>query len=336
MRRLHRHDEIDISLAGYSTKSIAVRRVHAARGKHSSVIRLATYNIHYAVGRDGRYDLDRVMRAVQGVDVIALQEVDRNWDRSENSDQPTDLKRLSGYDYGAWGPNVDVLKHLPDRTPHGARRQFGNMILSRFPILSIRNYFLPRYGASNLMDMQRGALEVVVDVRGEMFRVYATHLCHLAESQRQVQARQLMEICARAVEEGPLLSGVHPTDPSWSSEPALPDVPRGAIILADLNADPRSGTYAILAGEKSSRFGHMARRDGFFDAWVAAGHDIMGGETRFDSFADKQGRRIDYCFLSNEFAGRVEEARVLTDVDGSDHQPLIVTLRDAQAEDARR
>ena len=47
-----------------------------------------TYNIQYGLGRDGRYDLERTARVVEGADVIALQEVDgsgnarETWTRS--------------------------------------------------------------------------------------------------------------------------------------------------------------------------------------------------------------------------------------------------------------
>src|SRR5262249_18595853 len=202
----------------------------------------------------------------------------------------------------SWGPNVDVLKgYAAGVAPMaGVRRQFGNMILSRFPILTVRNHPLPKYGASELMDMQRGALEAVVAAPGESLRVYCTHLCHLSDTQRRIQAIRLLDIHARAVAEGPPLAGVHPSDPSWSSEPSLPPVPRQTIILGDFNAQPASETYAAIVGQKSPRFGHMRRRGGFVDAWCAAGHGEADGTgaTRYESAADKAGRRIDYCFVS--------------------------------------
>ncbi len=46
-------------------------------------MKLATYNIHYAVGRDGHADITRIAEAVRGADVIALQEVERNYGPGE-------------------------------------------------------------------------------------------------------------------------------------------------------------------------------------------------------------------------------------------------------------
>ena len=41
-------------------------------------MKLASYNIQYGIGLDGRYDAGRIADAVRGADVIALQEVSRN------------------------------------------------------------------------------------------------------------------------------------------------------------------------------------------------------------------------------------------------------------------
>ena len=41
-------------------------------------MKFVSYNIQYGLGRGGRYDLDRTARAVEGADVIALQEVERH------------------------------------------------------------------------------------------------------------------------------------------------------------------------------------------------------------------------------------------------------------------
>ena len=54
-------------------------------------MKFVTYNIQYGLGRDGRYDLDRTARAVEGADVIALQEVERFWKRSGDVDEVAGL-----------------------------------------------------------------------------------------------------------------------------------------------------------------------------------------------------------------------------------------------------
>ena len=57
-------------------------------------VTLASYNIQYGTGRDGLYDLARAIEAVKDADIIALQEVERNWKRSGMSDQPAAIAEL--------------------------------------------------------------------------------------------------------------------------------------------------------------------------------------------------------------------------------------------------
>jgi endonuclease/exonuclease/phosphatase family metal-dependent hydrolase len=50
-------------------------------------MRLVTYNIQFGQGKDGRFDLERIAREVEGADVIAMQEVERYGKRSDLVDQ---------------------------------------------------------------------------------------------------------------------------------------------------------------------------------------------------------------------------------------------------------
>ncbi|VAW13743.1 hypothetical protein MNBD_ALPHA11-730, partial [hydrothermal vent metagenome] len=45
-------------------------------------MKAVTYNIQFGLGKDARIDLQRIAGAVEGADIIALQEVERNWERS--------------------------------------------------------------------------------------------------------------------------------------------------------------------------------------------------------------------------------------------------------------
>ena len=59
-------------------------------------MKLVSYNIQYGFGGDGRYDLTRAARVVEGADIIALQEVERHWRRTNLDDQPAILAGLTG------------------------------------------------------------------------------------------------------------------------------------------------------------------------------------------------------------------------------------------------
>ncbi|MGO8656174.1 endonuclease, partial [Rhizobium ruizarguesonis] len=51
----------------------------------------ASYNIQHGFGLDGRYDLARIARSLEGADVIALQEVTRGFSRNGFADMVADV-----------------------------------------------------------------------------------------------------------------------------------------------------------------------------------------------------------------------------------------------------
>ncbi len=57
-------------------------------------MKIVTYNIQFGLGKDGRFDLERIAGEVDGADIIALQEVERYWQRSGNVDQPARLGQI--------------------------------------------------------------------------------------------------------------------------------------------------------------------------------------------------------------------------------------------------
>ena len=80
-------------------------------------MKFVSYNIQYGFGADGRYDLDRVADVIADADVIALQEVERNWQRSGNDDQPELLSRRLPHHYcGLWPGLRHGCQQRRDRT----------------------------------------------------------------------------------------------------------------------------------------------------------------------------------------------------------------------------
>ena len=67
-------------------------------------MKLVSYNIQYGFGSDGRYDLERIARIVDGADVVGLQEVERFWKRSGLDDQPAILAELLPRYHQVYGP----------------------------------------------------------------------------------------------------------------------------------------------------------------------------------------------------------------------------------------
>ncbi len=267
-------------------------------------MRIVTYNIHFAVGRDGFANLDRITEAVDGADVIALQEVERFWPRSGMIDQPLGLgKRLPDY-WWVYGPNLDLHSQaaFPGEAA-GQRRQFGNMVLSRTPILASENVPLPRL-ADGARSMRRGALEAIIETPSGGVRVVSTHLCYLSAPTRVAQVRRIFDRQAQVAGEGGAWNGTHPPGTDWflGDEPAMPDQ---AIVAGDFNFGPNRPEYAATVGNGQSPF---------VDAWpIVAG--LRGGST-------KDGERIDQVWMTPNLVPRLRDAWVDETATGSDHHPL--------------
>ena len=136
---------------------------------------VATYNIHGAVGTDGRFAPGRIARVLQEIkaDVVALQEVPLGG--SAQPDVLALLKEETGF-FAVEGP-----------TMQSEERRYGNAVLSRYPILAKESIDLS-FGSRE----PRGALDADIDCHGHMLRVIATHL-GLKPAERRAQIKRLLQ-----------------------------------------------------------------------------------------------------------------------------------------------
>lgn len=284
-------------------------------------MQFVSYNIQYCKGQDDQVSPERIAAEVHGADVIALQEVDRFWPHTGMIDQvETLVGHLPGY-YWSYGPGVDI--HVEGTTAdNNRRRQFGNMILSRYPILRSRHLLLPKTGSVDALSIQRSVVEATIDCGETRVRVYSVHLCHLAAASRLPQVEQLLRIHRSAVHEGAPMCGDLSGIPY---EAGIHDqaVPHHAILLGDFNCQPDSEEYDLLVGARSDYGGRVSPEDGFVDAWVAADNDRGEGAT---SDVNDAPATLDYCFISPALRDRVRSARVDADATGSDHLPLWIEI----------
>jgi endonuclease/exonuclease/phosphatase family metal-dependent hydrolase len=287
-------------------------------------MQLVSYNIQYGRGKDERFDLARIVKEIAGADVIALQEVERYWSRSGDEDQPAEIAKLLGDYYWVYGAGVDLHAQSPPGAGRGAnrRRQFGNMLLSRSPILYSRNHLLPKYGSLGPMSLQRSALECVIDTAQGPVRFYSVHLCHLAAETRASQVERLLEIHRNARFEGAPIGGGGLKE-EWTRDGMPPLVPDHAVLMGDFNFEPDSPEYARMAGPLSPYGGRVVNPQGFVDAWVECGREALEGVT-----SDIHGRpvRLDYCFVSAALRGLVRGVEIGDEARGSDHQPVRISL----------
>ncbi len=285
-------------------------------------MKCVSYNIQYGLGSDGTYDLARIAGEVAEADIIAFQEVDRFWRRSGMVDGPAVLAAYLPDHHYVFGANLDIDASFEEdgRLVH-RRKQFGTMVMSRWPILSSRNFPLPKWGDRRHHSIQQGLLEAVIDAPLGALRVYSVHLSHLAPFTRLPQIARIKAILRAAPEEGGAWCGGHPDPASgWLEEPE-PPMPESLILMGDMNFAPGSEEYDAMVGGVAAGHGRLTSRKGLVDAWVEAGHAEESGATHPNAAA-----RIDHCFTSADIAPRVTRAWVDDAAKGSDHWPLWVEL----------
>jgi endonuclease/exonuclease/phosphatase family metal-dependent hydrolase len=270
---------------------------------------LVTYNIHHAEGTDGKLSLERIAEDIKHADIAALQEVDRNFGaRSEFADQAERLAELLNM-YYVFAANLDLDGSTSESGRIlNQRRQYGTAILSRYPIEYSRNYPLPKMNYVNSASEQRGLLEAQVSISGKKLRIYCTHLSHLSNEQRILQANELKKNIGQAETTG---------TPQGNEA-----IASSFILMGDFNCRPDSEPYEIITGE-FRRGIQLIRVDGVVDFWPL----VNQSEGNTIGIRGSQASRIDYIFISPDLAKYAHSAWVDNETLASDHQPVTAVLK---------
>lgn len=291
-------------------------------------MKLVSYNIQYGFGGDGRYDLARCAKVVAGADIIALQEVERHWLRTNEDDQPALLcQLLPGYHW-VYGPAFDMdASEQRDGRIVNRRRQFGTMILSKLPIAWSRLHTLPLRRTARPLNTRNAALECMIRTPAGPVRFFSLHLAHIAAEERLEQIDYLLAEHRRVSREGGPWSGLD-DEPArnWSNGEPEPENPLAVIWMGDFNMEPGSAEYRRIVGSTPYHRG-AAYLDGFVDAAAVARAptaDFHTHEKVIDGRLAK--RRLDHCFVGGMLAERVRSVSADIGEIASDHFPLRIDI----------
>ena len=151
-------------------------------------LKLATYNIHCGIGRDGRFSERRVLDVLREIDadVVALQEVE---------------SRAAGIDMLAWLAKETGLHAVWGMTLMRADGHYGNGLLARCPIRHVEQVDLTWERRE-----PRNAIAADLDCGGESIRVVATHL-GLRPAERRYQVQRLLPLFMERPEDRAVLAG---------------------------------------------------------------------------------------------------------------------------------
>jgi endonuclease/exonuclease/phosphatase family metal-dependent hydrolase len=266
-------------------------------------IKVVTYNIQFGIGLDGAYDLERIVDAVRDADVIAFQEVTRGFMRNQGRDMVAEIEALllDRFTVHHMPADIDFGSRVADGRAVQTRFQFGNMVVSRWPILSSRGHLLPRSARTSSLNLQRGALEALIDTPNGPIRFYSVHLDHIDRDERLGQIEALKQIAFSAPRTGTAVTGIG--EFGYSELPIAEDF----ILLGDFNLEPDLAEYRAAVSEG----GHLV------DVTASdAGWSWTDPETK------RPNKRLDYGFATPALAERMGEARVDQSARGSDHMPV--------------
>lgn len=298
-------------------------------------MRLLTWNIQWGRGLDGRVDLVRIAREIEAhaPDVVCLQEVVRGFPELTQGgvtadDQPAVLADLFTGWSSAYAPALDVAQRA------GTRRQFGNMLLTRLPLLEVRRHALPMPADASVPAMPRAALECTVMAPWGPLVVVTTHLEYYSARQRLAQVAVLRRLLAENV--------AHAQTPRPSGgvgEPHFAAMPRsaGMVLCGDFNCPPDSpelmALQAPLSADEMLAAGASAvpPRLCFEDAWRQVHGTLAHAPTagRVASTDFPAPVCFDFAFVSTSLACRVQTIRVDAATSASDHQPVTVDFADS-------
>ena len=282
-------------------------------------MKLVTWNIQWCRGCDGRVDPQRIVdhaRAFADFDILCLQEVAANFSTlrgSEGEDQFALLAALlPGFTPVAATP-VDIAGS------DGSRRTFGNMILSRLPVMQVLRVQLPWPADPAVRSMPRMLLEACVQTSFGALRVMTTHLEYYSQTQRAAQVEALRahhaEACGHALDDRARSDSGDP----FQAQPHTVS----AILAGDFNMRPDDPLHARM----TARFDDP-RVPAFVDAWQflhhREGQPATIGIHDCDQWPDPFA--CDFIFATSDLGPRLRTVAVDATTDASDHQPVLVEL----------
>jgi endonuclease/exonuclease/phosphatase family metal-dependent hydrolase len=284
-------------------------------------VKLVTWNTQWARGCDGRVDPARIVAAARETadfDVLCLQEVARNF---------PGLRGSAGEDqYAVFGellPGYAVIRGpaIQVSAPRGGWREFGNALITRLPVLQVFRHLLPWPADSSVPNMQRAAVEAVLQTRSGPLRVTTTHLEYYSAKQRAAQVERLRELQAEAAGHAN-----EPVRPEKQGSPFAPAPrPAAGVLTGDFNFRPEDPLHARMQAPIG------ADVPAYRDAWEVARPGEPHAPT-LGVFDKEQWPEPPFCcdfiFVTEDIARRVEQVSVNETTDASDHQPVLLVLSD--------
>ena len=125
-------------------------------------IKVMTYNIRHACGMDNKVNIERIINVIKGEnpDILILNEVDEGIIRSGYIPEAKKISEALNMDFFFF--------------PTEGRKDYGNAVLSKHPIVEKKGFNLPQPKWMNAM--QRGCASIIITINGKKVNIMGVHL----------------------------------------------------------------------------------------------------------------------------------------------------------------
>ena len=150
-------------------------------------LKVVSFNVRYAIHVDSAIRLLRETAALRGMDVLLLQEMDEPGTKV--------VAQALGLEYVYYPATVHPVTH----------RDFGNAILSRYPIEGDHKVVLPHL--ARFRNTPRVAVEATIDVGTQRIHVYSVHIATMVNNGPADRRDQLAAVLSDADSAGTVIIG---------------------------------------------------------------------------------------------------------------------------------
>ncbi len=281
-------------------------------------MKILSWNIQWGRGCDGVVSIPRIASVISDMDefdVICLQEVAINHPGLPGSKGEDEVDQLMA-EFPGYSAHLGIGSDLLGE--NNTRRLFGNLILSRLPVMQVFRHSLPFPADYGNQGMPRIALEVIIAVGDRLLRVTTTHLEYYSVEQRTAQISQLRTIHGEALSQASNRNNTSDLDPPFWA----PVRPISSVYCGDFNCEPSAPELAILMKPYESFESCLT------DAWLIANPGMPHAFTvglKGCAWPDR-AYCCDYFFISQNLCDSVKRVSVNQGTDASDHQPVLLEL----------
>jgi endonuclease/exonuclease/phosphatase family metal-dependent hydrolase len=277
-------------------------------------MRILSWNVQYGKSSDANADFSHSLQYIESLgdfDVICLQELARNMAEYCSPDQSDHLSMAQQFfkqHQVVWGSGFSWPAQDSDRD---LRQEFGNISLIKSGLLDFRVHQLPQPATPAKEQMQRIAIDTVIDSKIGPVSIINTHLAFHDEAENQQQLAHLNHLEQERVahHREPKRVGIGTYKAGFLAS--------ARMLCGDFNFTPDTPQYRYQVDRN------------WIDAWKMRNGDEMHPPTCgiFDTAQWPQGGHCrDFFWLSPELQSLQVEISVDTDTTLSDHQPVILEI----------